>query len=64
MDGWTDCTVALPPQKEQGNGRCSEMVTVELSDKTIDRDWLINYEWVIHCRKNGGAYPVRWRDGI
>ena len=63
MSEWIDCEITLPHQEPKGNGRCSEMVLVELSDGTIDKDWLINYEWVIHCKKNGGAYPVRWKDG-
>lgn len=62
MSEWIACDVSLPEQKKQGNGQCSEMVIVELTDGTIDHDWLINYEWVIHCKKNGGAYPVRWKN--
>ena len=60
---WIDCEVSLPPQRAEGIGKCSQMVTVELSDGTISKDWLINDKWTIHCKKNGGAYPVRWKNG-
>lgn len=60
---WIDCNVELPQQKAEGSGRFSSMVMVELSDGTISKDWLINDKWTIHCKKNGGAYPVRWKDG-
>ena len=63
MKSWIDCETLLPEQKTQGNGKCSEMVIVELSDGTISKDWLINDKWTIHCKKNGGAYPVRWKNG-
>ena len=63
MKGWIDCETLLPEQKTQGNGKCSEMVIVELSDGTISKDWLINDKWTIYCKKNGGAYPVRWKNG-
>lgn len=60
---WVDCDVSLPAQKNEGCGKCSEMVVVELSDGSISKDWLINDKWTIHCKKNGGAYPVRWKYG-
>ncbi len=60
---WIDCNISLPPQRAEGVGKCSQMVIVELSDGTISKDWLINDRWTIHCKKNGGAYPVRWKDG-
>lgn len=63
MKEWIDCDVSLPPQKNEGAGRCSEMVVVELSDGTIAQDWLINDKWTIHCKKNGSATSALFRTG-
>lgn len=62
MDGWIDCDERMPEQKQDGNGTVSETVKVLLSDGTESEDWLINGKWVVHCKKNGGAYPVKWRE--
>lgn len=59
---WVDCEARLPEQKPKGLGTYSEKVTVELSDGRITEDWLINGKWVIHCKNNGGAYPIRWKE--
>jgi hypothetical protein len=59
---WVDCSVCLPVEKEEGQGSCSRAVEVILSDGTQSVDWLINGKWVVHCKKNGGPYPVKWRD--
>lgn len=65
MEGeWIDCDVSLPQQEQYGIGKYSQMVVVELSDGTISKDWLINDKWTVHCKNNGGAYPVRWKDGV
>lgn len=61
FDVWVDCEERLPKQIPKGNGSYSEKVTVELSDGRIAEDWLINGRWVVHCKKNGGAYPIRWK---
>lgn len=61
---WIECDVSLPPQIPKGQGKCSDMVIVQLSDGSISKDWLINDKWTIHCKKNGGSYPVRWKHGI
>lgn len=61
---WIDCSVSLPQQKQYGTGKYSQIVVVELSDGMISKDWLINDKWTVHCKKNGGAYPVRWKDGV
>jgi len=58
---WIVCDDRMPEQVPRGNGRLSAMVEVELSDGTTSEDWLINDKWVIHCKTNGGAFPVRWR---
>lgn len=58
---WIDCEDKLPPEKYEGEGSYSVRVKVELSDGRITEDWLINGKWVIHCKNNGGAYPVRWK---
>lgn len=58
---WVLCEKEMPPQTEEGTGRKSEMVDVILSDGRSSEDWLINDRWVIHCKTNGGAYPVKWR---
>ena len=50
----------MPPEKKEGVGTFSDMCIVELSDGTLSEDFLINGKWVVHCKKNGGAYPVRW----
>lgn len=63
MDDWIDCDVSLPTQIQYGTGKYSKMVIVELSDGTTSKDWLINDKWTVHCKKNGGAYPVRWKNG-
>ena len=60
---WIDCNEEMPEEKPRGQGRCSERVTVELSDGRIAEDWLINGKWVIHCKNNGGSYPIRWKHG-
>lgn len=59
---WIDCEERMPEQKQDGNGTVSETVKVILSDGTESEDWLINGKWVVHCKKNGGAYPVKWRE--
>lgn len=64
MDDWIDCDVSLPTQTQYGTGKYSKMVIVELSDGTTSKDWLINDKWTVHCKKNGGAYPIRWKYGI
>ena len=61
MDGWIDCEERMPEERNDGNGRYSEEVIVLLSDGTESTDWLISGKWVIHCKKNGGAYPVKWK---
>ena len=61
---WIDCEKELPPQKHEGIGKYSDRVAVELSDGRIAEDWLINGKWVVHCKNNGGAYPVRWKWNI
>ena len=58
---WVDCEECLPPQQKEGEGTCSEEVEVLLSDGTVSTDWLINGKWVVYCKKNGGAYPKKWR---
>lgn len=58
---WTDCEKKLPDQKKDGEGSFSESVKVMLSDGIESEDWIINGKWVVHCKKNGGAYPVKWR---
>lgn len=60
---WIECKNKLPPERKEGIGTVSDKVTVELSDGRIATDWLINGRWVIHCKTNGGAYPVRWKNG-
>lgn len=55
---WND---GLPPEKKVGQGTCSEMCIVQLSDGRLAEDWLINGKWVVHCKRNGGVYPVRWK---
>jgi len=59
---WIDCDKAMPEEMKDGNGSRSKVVSVILSDGTEDEDWLINGKWVIHCKKNGGAFPVKWRN--
>ena len=63
---WLDCEKQLPKQKAEGSGRYSVIVDVILSDGTKSEDWLINDNWVIYCKKNGGAFPIKWRykDGV
>lgn len=61
MNNWIECTIKLPPERFEGIGTVSDQVTVELSDGRIETDWLINGKWVVFCKNNGGAYPVRWR---
>ena len=61
MNEWIECEDMLPDEYIEGFGTYSDRVEVELSDGEITTDWLINGKWVVHCRKNGGAYPVRWR---
>lgn len=63
MKNWIDCAKELPEQKPRGNGKHSEMVWVKLSDGTVAKDWLINDKWTIHCKTNGGAYPIGWKHG-
>lgn len=62
MDRWINCNDMLPPEMKDGVGTISEIVEVILSDGTHDEDWLINHRWVVHCKNNGGAYPIKWRD--
>lgn len=61
MNKWIPCEKEMPLQKAEGMGRRSDIVDVVLSDGKITEDWLINDRWVIHCKTNGGAYPVKWR---
>jgi len=58
---WIDCDAQMPEQKPKGTGIYSEMVDVILSNGARSEDWLINDKWTIHCKKNGGAFPVMWR---
>lgn len=58
---WVLCEKEMPPQVSVGSGKKSDMVAVMLSDGKVTEDWLINDRWVIHCKTNGGAYPVKWR---
>lgn len=60
MEKWHNCKIELPSEKQDGIGTVSDRVTVELSDGRIETDWLINGRWVVFCKNNGGAYPVRW----
>ena len=60
---WIDCDKEMPTERKKGIGTYSDRVEVELSDGRITTDWLINGKWVIHCKNNGGAYPMRWRIG-
>lgn len=59
---WNDCEKELPKEKQEGIGTYSPMVEVMLSNGEITEDWLINGKWVVHCRNNGGAYPIKWRE--
>ena len=59
---WIDCEDRLPEQKQDGNGAVSETVKVLLSDGREAEDWLINGKWTIFCKRNGGSYPVKWRE--
>lgn len=61
MDGWIDCEERLPGEVIDGNGSFSDEVEVLLSDGTISTDWLICSKWVVHCKKNGGAFPIKWK---
>ena len=61
---WIECKNQMPPERQEGCGMVSELVVVELTDGRIATDWLINGRWVIHCKNNGGAYPVRWKWNI
>ena len=58
---WIDCETQMPNETYDGSGSYSREVDVILSDGTQSTDWLINGKWVVHCRKNGGPYPVKWR---
>lgn len=60
---WIKCEDRLPSERKEGIGTVSDRVIVELSDGNIAEDWLINGRWVVHCRKNGSAYPIRWKNG-
>ena len=62
MDDWKDCRKQMPLERIEGCGTVSDRVVVELSDGRITTDWLINGKWVIHCKTNGGAYPVKWKE--
>ena len=62
MDDWIECKTKLPSEHYEGIGTVSDRVIVELSDGRIETDWLINGKWVIFCKNNGGAYPVRWKE--
>lgn len=59
---WISCDERLPKETKQGQCTVSEMVEVELSDGTIDRDWLINGKWVMYCKNSCKVYPVKWRE--
>lgn len=61
---WIECEVEMPPERHEGIGTVSEKVEVELSDGRMSKDWLLNGKWVVHCKNNGGAYPVRWKWSI
>lgn len=62
MKKWIDCKAKMPTQKIEGVGAYSKPVIVLLSNGEISEDWLINGKWVIHCRNNGGAYPIKWQE--
>ena len=62
MKDWTDCNDRLPKELAEGIGTHSKEVEVLLSNGKISSDWLINGKWVIYCKKNGGAYPLKWRE--
>ena len=59
---WIDCEDRLPEEFAEGIGRHSKEVEVMLSNGTISSDWLVNGKWVIYCKKNGGVYPIKWRN--
>lgn len=59
---WIDCGTMLPEEEKEGIGTHSKEVEVMLSDGRMSSDWLINGKWVIHCKNNGGAYPVKWKE--
>lgn len=61
MKMWISCEERLPEEKKEGQCTVSELVEVELSDGTIDRDWLINGKWVMYCKFSCKVYPIRWR---
>ena len=58
---WINCEDEMPKERQEGCGTVSDKVSVELSDGRIETDWLINGRWVIFCKQNGGAYPIRWK---
>lgn len=62
MKDWTDCNDRLPKEVKEGIGTYSKEVEVLLSNGEISLDWLINGKWVIYCKKNGTAYPIKWRE--
>lgn len=62
MKDWMDCNDRLPEEVKEGVGTHSKEVEVLLSNGEISSDWLINGKWVIYCKKNGGAYPIKWRE--
>lgn len=62
MVEWFICEEVMPEERNDGNGRYSEEVIVLLSDGTESTDWLINGKWVVHCKKNGGAFPIKWKE--
>lgn len=62
MKDWMDCNDRLPEEVKEGVGTHSKEVEVLLSNGEISSDWLINGKWVIYCKKNGGAYPLKWRE--
>ena len=59
---WVDCEDRLPEEFAEGTGTRSDEVEVLLSNEEISSDWLINGKWVVYCKKNGGAYPIKWRN--
>lgn len=62
MAEWIVCEDRMPDEENIGCGTTSKTVDVILSDGREAEDWLINGKWTIFCKKNGGAYPVKWRE--
>lgn len=62
MEKWVNCDDKMPEEYSEGLGTTSRVVKVLLSDGREAEDWLINGKWTIFCKKNGGSYPVKWRE--